>query len=432
MGSVLGDIQWTSDQAQIISRKNGHDTSSWNVDETKRRPLKRGLSKAPLATRWNTLDNNGRLRVRYYHPFGEGTPAASAARTETSAALTELSRYMNSCIRFVEDTECDSSTDIACVPSKLVGENHVKITCGPENVFDQGCYANLGMIDQGVNVVNLESSSCSSDDNHCFASFSGMGAVHQQFLHALGVVHEHQRPDASTHVTAQRANIALTNDQFTERYGAITLDNWMDTGSGFDFNSVTLYSFYDNNIKSLADLQVNYNSAEYSLIRTSDANNPIWANKYRASTEDIVQLVNMYSDVCSETDLLPRSACPGGSGQQVFTERLCDKVRNDCDDGSDENESCYNNNSYNCCTDLVLNNCLLSNQFGSCVDNLAITKNGWSDLYKRPIYYSEMNGFPDFMFADFYIVPLEKQEHVYRDQCNFHISSFFLIFFNSQ
>ena len=137
------------------------------MDDTKRRPLKRGLSKAPLATRWDTLDNNGRLRVRYYHPFGEGTPAASSARTQTSAALDELSRYMNRCIRFVEDNECDSSTDINCVPSKLVGENHVKITCGPANLFDQGCYANLGMIDGNTNVVNLESSSCSIDESHC-------------------------------------------------------------------------------------------------------------------------------------------------------------------------------------------------------------------------------------------------------------------------
>ena len=76
------------------------------------------------------------------------------------------------------------------------------------------------MIDdvQQANVVNLESSSCSADENHCFSDFSGMGAVHQQFLHALGVVHEHQRPDANSHITVQRSNIALTDDQFTERY----------------------------------------------------------------------------------------------------------------------------------------------------------------------------------------------------------------------
>ena len=93
----------------------------------------------------------------------------------------------------------------------------------------------------------------------------------------------------------------------------------MDTGSTFDFNSVTLYSFYDNNVKSLSDLRQNYDSSEYSIIRASDASNPIWANKYRASTEDIVQLVGMYSNVCSEADLLPRSQCPGGSGQQDWS-----------------------------------------------------------------------------------------------------------------
>ena len=87
LGAAVGEIQWTSDQAEIISRKSGYDTTKWNVDASKRRPLKKAIANSNLATRWNTEDSQGKLKIRYYHPYGEGTPAASEARAQTQAAL---------------------------------------------------------------------------------------------------------------------------------------------------------------------------------------------------------------------------------------------------------------------------------------------------------------------------------------------------------
>ena len=50
----------------------------------------------------------------------------------------ELSRYMNGCIYFRAFNECDKTQDVACVPEQIQTDNHVRITCGPSNAFDQG------------------------------------------------------------------------------------------------------------------------------------------------------------------------------------------------------------------------------------------------------------------------------------------------------
>ena len=52
----------------------------------------------------------------------------------------ELSRYMNNCIYFRAFNECDKTTDVACVPEQIQNDNHVRITCGPSNTFDQGSF----------------------------------------------------------------------------------------------------------------------------------------------------------------------------------------------------------------------------------------------------------------------------------------------------
>jgi len=45
---------------------------------------------------------------------------------------------MNNCIYFRAFNECDKTEDVACVPEQIQTDNHVRITCGPSNAFDQG------------------------------------------------------------------------------------------------------------------------------------------------------------------------------------------------------------------------------------------------------------------------------------------------------
>ena len=56
----------------------------------------------------------------------------------------------------------------------------------------------------------------------------------------------------------------------------------------FDFTSVTMLSFHEYNKLTLNDLTTanNWDNSKYSIVRTGDATLPIWANKYRASTQD--------------------------------------------------------------------------------------------------------------------------------------------------
>ena len=150
-------------------------------------------------------------------------------------------------------------------------------------------------------------------DMHCFTHFNGMGMVHQQFLHALGMVGEHQRADAAQFFTVQPQNIDLEQSEIDQRFSPIKVDDWQNTGSEFDFSSVTLYSFYDFNKKHLDDLTTSWNHNDYSIVRTApDQDTPIWANRYRASTTDVIQLMDMYPDHCNSASLTNLAQCDNG------------------------------------------------------------------------------------------------------------------------
>ena len=52
--------------------------------------------------------------------------------------------------------------------------------------YGSGCYSHIGMMDWGRQELNLE--------DRCFVN-QPIGTVEHEFLHALGVYHEHTRPD---------------------------------------------------------------------------------------------------------------------------------------------------------------------------------------------------------------------------------------------
>ena len=110
---------------------------------------------------------------------------------------------------------------------------------------------------------------------------------------------------------------------------------------------------------------------------------PIWANKHRASTTDMMQLVSMYPKYCSNSDLLTRTKCVDGV-QKVFEERVCDKFVNDCDDGSDETEDCYTGNQYGCCEEMLAYFNIFHQFPGELTASLV--RSGYSTLYNRPTF----------------------------------------------
>ena len=67
----------------------------------------------------------------------------------------------------------------------------------------------------------------------------------------------------------------------TERYDPLPLANWQQDGFPFDYNSVMLSTFYDNNLKSLDALVQNYDPSEYSILKNSDNSRNVYGPKIR-------------------------------------------------------------------------------------------------------------------------------------------------------
>ena len=65
----------------------------------------------------------------------------------------------------------------------------------------------------------------------------------------------------------------------TERYDPLPLANWQQDGFPFDYNSVMLSTFYDNNLKSLDALVENYDPSEYSIVKNSDNSRNVYEDK---------------------------------------------------------------------------------------------------------------------------------------------------------
>ena len=394
MGSLVtqkatGEVRWTNDQASIIKDRDGYDTSKWDNVAPNRN---RGVTSASLAQRWNTVDGDGNLVINYYNKVGTGHRQNAAEKTFINEALSNLSSWSNNCVTFKEYTGCDAWMSVDCLPKDSNGDalsNYVEMSCAPEGHFDDGCWSELGMT-SGATHMSLESASCSNDNTHCFTRYNGQGRVHQQFLHALGIVGEHQRPDAANYITVQSENIDLSSAQIEQRFSPITLLDWENTAA-FDWQSVTMYGFYDFNKESLDTLTASWNHEEYSMVNANAPTSPVWPNRYRASTLDVIQLMKMYEDFPNCKSSLDLDSCHDGS--PVFSDRICDGILNDCADGSDETADCVNipalAQDY-CCQSIKIE-FSLSFIFAGLSESVVLDSATWDDSMKRPSYKSDIS-----------------------------------------
>ena len=149
--------------------------------------------------------------------------------------------------------------------------------------------------------------------------------IQHEMLHALGVLHEHQRPDRDTYLLFDPS--ASSNPS---AYDLIASEQWFDMGSPLEVESVMTYCSLCGAIGD-------------APVMTIRATGETFSDGYRITTTDAKQLQHAYCELdpinfpdftykqtisCTSTDKL-------GFNREIFTDRLCDNVV-DCGGGEDE------------------------------------------------------------------------------------------------
>ena len=82
------------------------------------------------------------MTIVYYNKVGTGHRGNSPEKGQIKEALDVLASYTGNCINFQEYTGCDNWSDVDCTPNI---QNYVEVTCAPDGIFDEGCWAGVGM-----------------------------------------------------------------------------------------------------------------------------------------------------------------------------------------------------------------------------------------------------------------------------------------------
>ena len=145
--------------------------------------------------------------------------------------------------------------------------------------------------------------------------------VMHEVLHALGVGHEHNRPDRDDYL-----NMYLQNSYAANQYYTIRDENWLNTKYPFELESVMTYCSYCSSanghpVATLKDGRT-YNDGPHM------------------TTTDALQIQYKYCKMPDADFQYKEHVQSGtldnfGTNKPVFTDRLCDN-QPDCPNGADE------------------------------------------------------------------------------------------------
>ena len=124
---------------------------------------------------------------------------------------------------------------LTCIKMKLITEaekddyaSAIRVTWN--NDPDNKCSSGIGRAN-GDAIINMRPD--------CYTWWGGT-TVNHEFMHRLGFLHEHSRPDRDDHV-AIHENVVDTWNYRKLTYGPSAIGQWEDLGSPYDFNSILHY-----------------------------------------------------------------------------------------------------------------------------------------------------------------------------------------------
>ena len=144
------------------------------------------------------------------------------------------------------------SKDLGCIKTVKVERSDLKSTEWTQGIMfvwqthtDGGCWSALGQVDgfTGSSLITSLNNDTGAPDTWQVIAMANdtcrgnsESTVHHEVLHALGVAHEHNRPDRDDYL-----KIYLENSRSADQYYKVEQAYWLDTGYPFELDSVMTY-----------------------------------------------------------------------------------------------------------------------------------------------------------------------------------------------
>ena len=131
-------------------------------------------------------------------------------------------------------------------------------------------------------------------------SCTGIGTIHHEVMHSLGVGHEQGRFDRDDHVDVHWDNIQET---YLSQFNKVDEDRWVDMKVPYDFHSVMQYGGNSFQINK-DEPTISYKRDGHQIKKGDPVENKGGMGSFGMSSMDVYQLCKMYEcETCAHRDI---------------------------------------------------------------------------------------------------------------------------------